>query len=177
MIKDENKIIERDIARRAFLFEIIIEVDAESLITDINNFIKEKNLNYSTNVKGGMTDWYAFNNHEKFLNILNEGCTYLGKYANFNKAALKEAWGIKIEKGDYTEKHNHAASVMSGILYLNDVNQNLIFPDLRISVKPRKGTFLLFSPWLDHMTDVNKTETTKYAIPFNFEEYKHKDWS
>lgn len=177
MIKEENKVIEKDILRRVFLYEIIIDVDAESFITDINNFIKQKNLNYNTNVKGGMTDWYAFNEHKKFLNILEKGCSYLGKYANFDKAALKEAWGIKIENGDYTERHNHGQASLSGILYLNDVDQNLIFPDLSITVKPRKGTFLLFSPWLDHMTDVNKTSTTKYAIPFNFQEYKHKDWS
>jgi hypothetical protein len=177
MIKEENKVIEREISRKAFLFEISIDIDEKPFITDINNFIKEKNLNYSTNVKGGMTDWYAFMEHEKFLNILGTCCSYLGKYANLNKASLKEAWGIKIEPGDYTDKHNHAASVLSGILYLNDVDQNLIFPDLSITVKPRKGTFLLFSPWLDHMTDVNKTNTTKYAIPFNFQEYKHKDWS
>jgi hypothetical protein len=172
-----HKIIEKDLLRKVCLYEIQLEVDDKYFINEIEDSLKKVNLYYKTNVKGTMTAWNAFCENKKFLNVLQEGVQYISKYIQFGKSSLESAWGLKIEKGDYTERHNHATSSFSGILYLNDVDQELIFPDLNLSVKPKKGTFLIFSPWLDHMTDINKSDLVKYAIAFNFVEYKDKTWS
>ena len=176
MIKT-NKIIEREIPRKVFLYEVILDIDEKYFINQIESCLKEQNLYYKTNVKGQMTSWNAFNENEKFLNVIKEGSTYIQKYKEFPRLSLESAWGLKIEKGDYTHRHNHAECTLSGILYLNDINQDLIFPDLKISVTPQKGSFLMFSSWLDHMANINHNDFAKYAIAFNFQEHKDKTWS
>jgi hypothetical protein len=175
MIKT-NKIIEKNILRKAFLHEIELQIDSNYFIQEIENSLKETNLYYATNVKGKMTAWNAFNNNDNFLKVLSEGVKHISKHINFKGEQLESSWGLKLEKGDYTQKHNHATSILSGILYLNEVDQELVFPDIQINVQPKKGTFLLFSPWLDHYTDFNRSEESKYAIAFNFKEYKDKTW-
>jgi hypothetical protein len=173
-----NKIIEREVYRKAFIYEIQMDVDDKYFKEEIENCLKKKNLYYTTNVKGKMTEWDAFNKNEKFVKILTKGLKYVSQFHQIKpRVIIESAWGIKIEKGDYTEKHNHSSSELSGILYLNDVSQLLIFPDLNISVKPKKGTFLIFSPWLEHFTGLNESDVAKYAIAFNFREFKNKNWS
>ena len=88
---------------------------------------------------------------------------------------IADAWGIKIDKDDYTKLHDHASAMYSGILYLNDVDQKLNFPELSMSVTPRKGTFVSFSSWLKHGADPNQGET-KYAIPFNLNAAVHNSF-
>jgi hypothetical protein len=63
----------------------------------------------------------------------------------------------------------------SGILYLNNTELPIYFPQLDINIVPKMGTFLLFSAILNHGTNVNKSEQAKYAIPFNFSEVKTWD--
>ena len=155
MIK-ANKIIERNILRKAQLYEIELKIDSNYFINKIEDSLKEKNLNYATNVKGKMT----------VSKIVTWG----------KKKSLQSAWGIKIEEGDFTARHNHSACALSGILYLNNVNQTLEFPDLGISVEPKEGSFLVFTPWLDHYTEISESAEPKYAIAFNFEDFKHKTW-
>lgn len=174
---ETHKMIERDILRRAFLYEIQLEVNDLYLISEIEKHLEKTNLYYTTNVKGKMTAWNAFNKDDVFLETLERGSSHISQYINLEKSVLHESWGLKIEKGDYTARHHHSTSILSGILYLNEVDQVLMFPELNINVKPKKGTFLLFSPWLEHMTDVNKSEQIKYAIAFNFDEFKDKNWS
>jgi len=117
-----------------------------------------------------------FNNDENFRKVLDQAINYISKHIHFNKSELESCWGLKLEKGDYTARHNHETSVLSGVLYLNDVQQELIFPDLSINVKPKKGTFIIFTPWLDHMTEINHSDEAKYAIAFNFREFNDKTW-
>lgn len=174
---ETNKIIEKKILRKAFLYEIQLEIDDKYFIDEIEKSLEKRNLYYTTNVKGKMTDWKAFCKNEKFLDVLTRAFDYITKFTVIERVSLEDAWGLKIEKNDYTTRHNHSSSELSGILYLNNVAQELIFPDLKINVKPRKGSFLIFSPWLDHMTDINKSEEAKYAIAFNFREFKDKTWS
>ena len=174
---DINKIIQTEVNRKAFIIEIQINVDDKYFIDEINNSLKNNNLYYTTNVKGKMTEWGAFNNNKKFLDVLTKGLEYISQFHPIApRLTIESAWGLKIEKGDYTEKHNHRTSELSGILYLNEVSQLLVFPDLNINVKPKKGTLVIFSPWLDHFTGLNESNVTKYAIAFNFREFKNKTW-
>ena len=82
---------------------------------------------------------------------------------------LKEAWGIKESFGGYTKEHCHLPSYLSGSIYLNDHDQKIYFPDIKKEIKPRKGTFVLFSSFLKHYTNRNNTNKSKYALAFNFD--------
>lgn len=167
MLKEINKIIQKPIERKVFLHEITLDINEQYFIDQIEKKLLEQNLNYKTNVKGKMTLWNAFVNDENFINVLDYGLKCTKEHIKYKPVFLKNAWGIKIEKNDFTQKHNHDSALYSGILYLNDVKQELEFPDLQICIKPKKGTFVTFSAWLDHYTKINKSDVAKYAIPFN----------
>jgi hypothetical protein len=175
MLKQINKIIQKKIEREVFLHEVTLDIDSEYFIQQIENKISEKNLNYRTNVEGKMTTWNAFVNDPNFVKVLKFGLDALSKHINYEHVYLADAWGIKIDKNDYTKLHDHASSMYSGILYLNDVDQKLNFPELGMSVTPRKGTFVSFSAWLKHKADPNQGET-KYAIPFNLNPVVHNSF-
>ena len=174
MVREENKYIERYVKRYAYLHEITLDIDSEYFITQIEKKLIQDNLNYLTNVKGKMTAWRAFKNYSNFQKVCKEGLIHLKERLNFGRVEITNAWGIKIEKGDSTEPHDHRSALCSGILYLNNNNQTLIFPDLKLNITPKKGTFVVFSPWLTHLSHINESDEIKYAIPFNIDNAPEK---
>tara|TARA_R100001015_G_C4586932_1_gene142775 strand:- start:36 stop:572 length:537 start_codon:yes stop_codon:yes gene_type:complete len=175
MLKQINKIIQKKIEREMFLHEVTLDVDSDYFIQEIEKKLAEKNLSYRTNVEGKMTTWNAFVDNPNFIQVLKCGLDALTNHIEYEHVYLSNAWGIRIDKNDYTKLHDHASSMYSGILYLNDVNQKLVFPELNMSITPRKGTFVSFSAWLKHKADPNQGET-KYAIPFNLNPAQHKSF-
>jgi len=170
-----NKHIERSILFPIFLFEVNLDISnfKKQLINKINEGIKKSNLNYVTNVKGNMTHWKYFNNDKLFHKVLTMGLSEIKKSFKFTDCFLVDSWGIKINQNDYTELHNHYTAFYSGILYLNNCEQTLDFPELNITIQPKEGSFLFFSSILNHKSDKNKSLIPKYAIPFNFNEIKN----
>ena len=58
--------------------------------------------------------------------------------------------------------------MFSGVLYLSDSEQKLVFPELEIEVTPKKGTLVMFNSYLKHKTNsINKSDEPKYGIAFN----------
>ena len=171
-----NKFIERKILIDTLFIEYQLDISSikNSLIQDIELGITDKkNLNHITNVKGNMTQFKYFNNNNNFNNVLSEFFQKIDVSIQTKPLVLFDAWGIKIDKGQYTELHDHKECVYSGILYLNDANFSTNFPDLNIKIIPKEGSFLLFSGFLTHNTEINNSNISKYAIPFNFVEKKH----
>ena len=164
-----NKFIERDARIRSYFFEFhLLNINTESFIKKINQHIEQKNLNDQTNVQGEMTDWKAFLNDEDLRKILYDCFFELKDYAKIGKVTVDEAWGIKINKGDFTFEHNHGGTMFSGVLYLSDSEQKLVFPELEIEVTPKKGTLVMFNSYLKHKTNsINKSDEPKYGIAFN----------
>lgn len=173
-----NKYIEKNISLPIFFAECSLDVTdtKDYFISKIEEGINsEQNNNYKTNVKGKMTAWDFFVRDKNFHSILDNGIEQIDKFIKLKRSNLVEAWGIKIKKGNETIFHNHSDCMYSGILYLNDTELPIHFPQLDIEIVPKTGTFLLFSGILDHGTNANKSEQAKYAIPFNFIE--SKDWN
>ena len=164
MLKQINKIIQKKIEREMFLHEVTLDIDSDYFIQEIEKKLAEKNLSYRTNVEGKMTTWNAFVDNPNFIQVLKSGLDALTNHIEYEHVYLADAWGIKI-----------GSSMYSGILYLNDVDQKLVFPELNMSITPRKGTFISFSAWLKHKADPNQGET-KYAIPFNLNSAQHKSF-
>ena len=147
-----------------------IDIDSEYFIQKIEEGINSNNnLSYKTNVKGKHTSFEYFvddkNFHDFALNIVD----YLETIEfNFKPYELKEAWGIKLGYADYSQIHDHFGCYLSGSLYLNEHNQELIFPEIKKSIKPKKGQFVIFSSDLKHYTKKNIFNENKYGIGFNF---------
>lgn len=165
------KYIERKIQTSVFFFETKLDIakDKNYLIAKIEEGIKSNtNNNYTTNVKGKMTDWKYFVNDQIFFKYLVQGSQIIKDFFDISFSKMPEAWGIKMIELDYTARHNHANNNYSGILYLNDTETLTSFYQLNLSIKPKEGTFLLFSGLLDHGTERHIGNIPKYAIPFNF---------
>jgi len=156
-------------------YQIKIEEEFNSsyLVDQIEKNINQE-LSFQTNVKGSMTDWRFFLRDKYFTNLLK---TFLEKNKiEFNQPlALEDAWGIKIEPEQKTIIHNHLECLAAGILYLNDCDNKIVFPQINTEINIEKNTLLIFSGILDHFTTPVSGKNTKYAIAFNLKEAK--PWS
>ena len=153
-----------------FFYQVeVTDVDTDYFINKIESNI-DKELCNATNVKGSMTSWKLFLEDKKFTNILKTA--YEQNKIDFGlNTFLESAWGIKMEKNEKTILHNHGENFVSGILYLNDCNNKIIFPEIETVIQVKKNNLLFFSAILQHYTETIK-EGVRYAIAFNFNEKK-----
>ena len=150
-----------------------IDVNPEYFIPKIEEGIQSKdNLNFKTNVIGSMTRWNFFNEDPEFQKILVKLINYVEqKNLAIGRYKLKDAWGIKEQYGNRTVEHNHSKDLFSGIIYLNQINSPLIFPQIKETIYPEVGTFAVFSGFLNHKTEGRILENkNKYAVVFNVSE-------
>jgi len=149
----------------------IKDISTDYFINKINQNINT-DLSFTTNVKGHMTDWRLFEKDENFLRLLSQ--IHQENNLDFdNDLKLVDAWGIKMEEGCQTIKHNHIENSISGSFYLNDCDNKIFFPQLKLEIPIEKNTCIFFSSILEHYTTPIKKDT-KYAIVFNFNE--KRDW-
>jgi len=161
-----------------FIVGTIEDINCEYFINKINKVTPTKdNLNYKTNIIGKMTNWTYFTKDEEFKKLFIQLRDYVDLNGIFSNRyyKLKDAWGYVIDKKEYTKFHDHVPNVWSGAVYLNDHSQVLDFPQIDISVKPKKGRFILFSSFLNHGCKINNTNKLKYGLSFNCEDYNSVD--
>jgi hypothetical protein len=155
-----------------FIKGTIPDINYQYFIDKINKGAQENNnKNFQTNVSGFMTDWKFFNDDPELLKILYKFIQYIEDNLSIKeKFTLSESWGLKEVFGGYTEEHSHVPMFWSGVIYLSNSNQNLIFPQIQEKITPETGSFVIFSSFLKHKTDKRiNTYTEKYGISFNFE--------
>ena len=170
------KIIDKPIEQRTFFYEFQIEnEDTDYFIKKIEDNI-DSELSGRTNVKGLMTSYKLFINDNLLKKILHPVVDKVEAVKNFGtgRMHLFDAWGIKLLIGQHTQAHTHRGSYLSGIWYLNDCDNPLIFPQLNLNIKPKKNRILFWDPVLRHYTPMVE-DKTKYALVFNFEEAKAWD--
>mgnify|MGYP003141421645 CR=1 FL=1 len=165
-------IIEKEIVSKTLRDYIFItgifDIDSKYLKKRVEEGVKISNINYTTNVYGKHTAWKFFNEDEKFLSVLLQIIDHLERLdVRSPSFKLGEAWGLVENFGNYTRKHNHNSQYLSGVLYLNDHDQKLFFPEINQEVTPKTGRFALFSSFLNHYTKRNLKHKDKYAISFN----------
>jgi len=167
-----NKDYNRKVEREYFYIEGNLEIDSNYFIDAMEKGFKDKtNMNYKTNVKGKMTSWHFFREDPMFGKILKKIINYVDENYNFVNYYLHDAWGFRTDPGENTVLHQHMC-LWSGVLYLNECNQPLNFPEIKQSLMPKKGNFALFSPWLNHGCNANQDSIPKYGISFNLREKK-----
>jgi len=159
----------KKIQRDYFFITGKLNIDSQYYINQIEKGIKEKNnLNFKTNVVGGMTDWKFFAQDNNFQKVIVQFLNYLDKsYQVLEGFELDDAWGFKVGFGGYTKAHTHSKYVISGVVYLNNHDQTLEFDEIGESIKPEPGRFGLFSSFLKHGCKRNESDIPKYGISFN----------
>jgi|TARA_R100001163_G_C5034934_1_gene174349 hypothetical protein len=161
-------IIERDIQSKIetdYIFLVgKVKIDSPYFMDTI-----EKNSGNSlTNVVGRMTLFSFFNNDINFIKTIFPILDKIDSYKNIPNYKLKDSWGLMEGLGDRTILHDHIPNFLSGVIYLNDHDQELYFPDIKQSIKPEEGRFVIFSSFLKHEAKRNNSDKIKYAISFNF---------
>ena len=151
-----------------------VSLNSKYLINKIEKGIQNSNYNFKTNVVGYMTDFRFFNEELLKTDFMYQLFDKLDNYKFLDRYMLDESWGVKESYGCYTKEHTHKQSNISGVIYLNNHNQELIFPEINQSIKPEKGRFVIFSSFLKHYTKRNLENNNKYAIAFNLK-YKTYD--
>ena len=141
-----EKHIERKIEKGVFFFELKFDVHAKYFIDKIEEGIKSStNLNYKTNVDGGMTTWNYFVNDLDFKIISQMITSFIDSKIKLPQYVLHEAWGVRTSLFENTKKHDHKGMELSGILYLNDSNQHTYFPELDLKIKPEPGLAIFWN--------------------------------
>jgi len=142
-----------------------------NLILEIKSNVKDTMHSY-TYVKGGMTEWNYFLDHPLFqefmAKVINQhqlSHPEMFQYF-FEKMVMVNAWGNEIRTGDKVDYHQH--NCYHGILYLSE-GDNLILPELNISITPKPGDYYIFPPHILHGVDVSKLTENRYSLIFNFE--------
>ena len=165
-----EKHIEKKVLHDYFFISGIVDIDSTYFIEKINQGVSnEDNFNYKTLIKDKMTSWEFFNKDQNFLNILTRFIDTVDKNINMGNYSLKSSWGFSVGYGGQTDFHKHIPSVWSGVIYLNDHDQILDFPEIEQKIKPTKGKFVLFSSFLRHGCIRHRSENPKYGISFNMD--------
>tara|TARA_R100001440_G_C2470442_1_gene111569 strand:- start:28 stop:555 length:528 start_codon:yes stop_codon:yes gene_type:complete len=163
IFKELNKKVLRDY----FFIKGQLNIDCNYFIEKIQKGVnQDDNMSNKTNVRGKMTSWEFFNNDINFVKQVIQFNKYLDQNYELPIYSLTDAWGFINYPGEKTTYHTHD-SVYSGVIYLNDCDQPLLFKEINQKVDPKAGSFALFSGWLQHGCDINDTETPKFGISFN----------
>ena len=150
------------------LIEGTLDLNSKYFKTEIDKGIKQdNNNNFNTNVKGHMTSWKYFNNNHTFIKTVLPLFDYLDDLDNIKPYTLTSSWGLKNSFGEYSVAHDHLPWYLSGVIYLNNHNQILLFPEIKKQIKPKLNSFVVFSSFLIHKTIRNTTDVDKYALSFN----------
>ena len=113
-----------------------LDVNQEYFVQKIEEGIKaESNLNNKTAIQGFMTDWNYFNNDPELQKLLLPVMDKLDKIKSVPKYKFFNSWGYAESFGHRTMMHCHGDSLVAGSLYLNDHDQELIFPKINEKVK------------------------------------------
>ena len=157
---------------------LFVDYEDEKILSSLEKKI-EKNLIPSmtkrTNVKGEMTAWNQFINDkdlEKVTKLINP---YLFKFLstirnNINQVELIDAWGNRLNKNDYIQKHDHIVgnwNCISGNMYFSNKKPGTYFLNLKGAVQPKRGRIVIFNSNEMHLVDVVKDNDPRYTLAFN----------
>jgi hypothetical protein len=171
-----KKVIENKVKVDYLFIQGNLDLDLKYFKKQIEDGIKQNNNNnFSTNVQGYMTSYGYFTNNKNFLKSIFPLFDYLDSLKNIKPYYLYNCWGLKENFSHFTESHDHDPCYLSGIIYLNNHSQTLLFPQLNKEIKPKSNSFILFSSFLVHQTNRNVTDEDKYALSFNLKKKENKN--
>jgi uncharacterized protein (TIGR02466 family) len=129
-------------------------------------------------------------------NIMMVCKNYIYNILEVNPSAdfqMTNSWAVKHLKGDESGSHDHANSMLSGVLYIqtddqsgdilfykNKAHYNLFTPTVDITfknqnmfntagwaIRPKNNMLILFPSTLDHSVFPSESDQQRYAVAFN----------
>lgn len=157
---------------------LFIDYHDEKVISSLEKKIEKniiRSMSKRTNVKGEMTSWNHFINDKDFEKVIKFINPYLFKFLstirnNINAVELLDAWGNKLNKNDYIQKHDHVVGSWNGIsgnMYFSDKKPGTYFVNFKGAVQPKKGRIVIFNSSELHLVDVVKDNEPRYTLAFN----------
>lgn len=134
--------------------------------------------NHSTNVKADMTDFQMWEQDKPAYQQFQILCQYAVDLAFANapeqskphfKPVITEIWGAVYKKGEHTNLHDHWPATWSFTYYVN-VSDNcspIVFPDARISLKPKNGMMCMFPGWVGHRVPKQSCDHERVMVAGN----------
>jgi hypothetical protein len=152
-------------------FILIDEINNNDLIDKLLEFVyKNKEYHHTyTNVIGKHTKFNFLNNNNFFHLFLKEIKKQINLICKEN-FIVESSWANIYNKDDHALMHNHLGSTaFSGIIYLtNGPGPGTYFPEYDLTVKEKKGRFVLFHGNLLHEVKKFKYDKDRVTIAFNF---------
>lgn len=137
-------------------------------IKERTNRIKIQN----TNVIAKTTDFNFLRNDLDFVTFIKDIKNDTDKVWPYD-FIIVDAWGNCYEKNQYAKEHTHKdTSAFCGILYLTNNGPGTYFPELNLTVKEKKGKYVLFSPVLKHSVKKCNLKSQRITLAFNMHECK-----
>jgi len=166
-----TKHLEKKLLKDYFLIEGKLQVNSKYFIDRINKGVTEEgNLSHRTNLTDKMTSFNFFNQDIYFIELMRELIDWVDCNIKMKNYKLHESWGFCSNKGSKTISHDHSQSLWSGVIFLNDHSQTLDFDEIKESIRPLEGKFVIFSSFLNHGCERSIENYAKYGISFNFNE-------
>ena len=165
-----EKYIKAKIEREYFFVKGNLPIDCKYFIKKID---ESEFYQHDTNVIGKMTWWDYFLNDKNFIETIILPLLDVIDDENFAELGdlpygLNEAWGFREDFSEYTRKHHHLPSFLSGAVMLTNHSQDLHFTDINQKLESKPGNFVLFSSFLNHRNYRNLTNNYRHGISFNF---------
>jgi hypothetical protein len=147
----------------------------DKLIEDVRKGITLSSISRKTSVMSEHTELdYLISNiyFHKFLKIIQPSIYKIFE-ENF---VIREVWGnIYKNENDYAVVHSHENSAFCGILYCTDgPGPGTYFNQYDLTVKEKKGRFVLFHPKLLHEVKPYPLKEERITIAWNFS--KTRPW-
>lgn len=143
--------------------------------------------NYGTGSNGGASDFLIESGNSKLKRLLQKCVSMYTDQMSLKSCIIVNSWMNHIGQNGSVRQHRHEGSVISGALYpkLDEGSVGLTFHspikpyrmnDLFIeenylntyyhTVEAKQNHLVLFPSWLEHSTEMNKTEN-RYVLSFN----------
>ena len=180
------------------LFPIPLFLDEIIVSDEIREYVKT--IPYTDKANGHVSvDSYILNNdifknlRKELLDKFNE---YTNEVLNVNnddiRFELNNSWIFRMDPGDHGAQHQHANSLITGVLYLEThencgnivfhKNYENLFPELiQIDfknynmfnsktwfMKPSNNMIMFFPSNLPHRVERNESNKSRYSLAFNF---------
>jgi uncharacterized protein (TIGR02466 family) len=162
----------------------IKEVIPDAMKQDLTNpWSDTVKTDFKYTKENNFIDRYKLDHLQKLILMANDA--YCSDFqVNSKQYELKESWICFSHNGGFQYSHMHPRAVFSGVYYYdtNEKDGDIVFenPNMaaeygefpfhnrEVAVTPKKGKIIIFPSWLRHKVLINRENSVRICIAFNF---------